>query len=116
MASSAAPMRFGHLELGVADPLASRAFYVERLGFRLVADQGPDFQWVERGGLEILLRRGEASPRISIVYYVSDPDAEAKRLVEAGVEVALRGRCWHLRDPDGHELQVVNPEDDHSEG
>lgn len=107
-------MRFGHLELGVRDPMASRAFYVERLGFQLVADQGPDFQWVERGGLELLLRRGEPSPRISIVYYVEDPGAEATRLREAGVDVELRGACWHLCDPDGHELQVVNPHDDHS--
>ena len=107
-------MRFGHLELVVGDPLASRTFYVERLGFTLVADQGPDFQWVERGGLEILLRRGRASPGASIVFYVDDPSAEAERLRAGGATVVEQANCWLLRDPDGHLIQVVNPHDDHS--
>ena len=108
-------MRFGHLELGVRDPVASREFWVRRLGFVAVADQGPDFQWIERGGLEILLRRGEPSPAMSIVFYVDDPDAEAQRLSAAGAEFARQANCWHVRDPDGHLVQIVNPHDDHSE-
>jgi len=107
-------MRFGHLELGVRDPRVSAAFYTERLGFRLVADQGPRFQWVERGGLEILLREGEPSPAASVVFYTDDPAGEAERLRSKGVAVELKGACYHLRDPDGHEIQVVNPSDDHS--
>ena len=109
-------MRFGHLELGVGDPRASRAFYVDCLGFTLVADQGPEFQWVERGGLEILLRRGEPSPGISVVFYVDDPAAEADRLRAGGATVEKQANCWLLRDPDGHLVQVVNPHDDHAQG
>jgi catechol 2,3-dioxygenase-like lactoylglutathione lyase family enzyme len=109
-------MQFGHLELGVLDPVASRAWWVDRLGFTLVADQGPEFQWVARGGLEILLRRGTPSPGLSIVYYVDDPVAEGARLRAAGVEADLRGACLHLLDPDGHRIEIVNPEGDHSGG
>jgi len=107
-------MRFGHLELGVDNPVASRDWYVGKLGFALVADQGPGFQWVERGGLEILLRRGAPSPAMSVVFYVDDPDAEAGRLRAAGVRMEKEANCWLIRDPDGHLVQVVNPNDDHS--
>ena len=109
-------MRFGHLELGVDDPVASREWYVGKLGFTPVADQGAGFQWVERGGLEILLRMGAPSPAMSVVFYVDDPDAEAERLRAAGVDLEKQANCWLIRDPDGHLVQVVDPHDDHSGG
>jgi len=107
-------MRFGHLELAVADPRASLAFYVEKLGFRLVADQGR-FLWVERGGLEILLRPGSPGGGHDVVFYCDDPAGAAEAWGARGVEVERRGACFHARDPDGHRFQVVNPNDDHSE-
>jgi catechol 2,3-dioxygenase-like lactoylglutathione lyase family enzyme len=108
-------MRFGHLELGVSDPIASREFYTTRLGFVAVADQGPGFQWIEREGLEILLRKGPPSPGVSIVYYTDRPETEAERLRAAGADVTLVASCWHVRDPDGHLIQVVDPAADHSD-
>ncbi len=106
-------MRFGHLELAVRDARASLAFYTGKLGFRLVADQGP-FVWVERGGLEILLRPGEVACGHDVVFYCDDPAAAAAGLRERGVAVERRGNCFHFHDPDGHAFQLVDPSEDHS--
>ena len=107
-------MKFGHIELETGDPLASMRFYVDVLGYALVANQGDRFIWVEKGGVEYLLRpRGDyALP--CYVYYANDPAAEAERLRTAGVEVLHKGNCFHFTDPDGHSFQIVNPGEDHS--
>jgi catechol 2,3-dioxygenase-like lactoylglutathione lyase family enzyme len=108
-------VQFGHLELPVTDPPRSLGDDTRVLGFRLESNQGDRFIWVERGGLELLLRPGEPGGGHSIVFYVEDPAAEAEALRACGAEVTLRGSCYHLQDPDGHEYQVVDPHEDHSE-
>lgn len=108
-------MEFGHLELPVSDPLRSLDFYTQVLGFRLESNQADRFIWVTRGRLELLLRPGETGGSHSIVFYTDDPAAEAEALRARGADVTLRSNCYHLRDPDGHEFQVVNPHEDHSE-
>ena len=100
-------MRFGHLELPTSDPAASMAYYVDTLGFELVANQGDTFIWVKKGGLEILLRPRGDYPMPNVVFYSDDPASE--------VEGARRqGECWHFEDPDGNGFQVVDPGADHS--
>ena len=107
-------MRFGHLELPVRDTRASLAFYKDVLGFRLVADQGGGFAWIEKGGLEILLLPRDAQPGTCAVFYTSELEAQVEGLRARGLELERKGNCHHFHDPDGHEFQVVNPTDNHT--
>ena len=109
-------MEFGHLELPVSDPLRSLDFYTRVLGFHLEANQADRFIWVQRAGLVLLLRPGEPGGGHSVVFYMDDPAAEAEAMHARGAEIELKANCYHLRDPDGHEFQFVNPHEDHSEG
>ena len=117
-------MRVGHLELPVANPLESMSFYVDMLGFELVANQGDQFIWVKAGAQELLLKPAEADSargdpdtgplptRRNICLYTDDLDAELVRLRGAGIEPTLGdGCCWYFRDPDGHQFQLVDPSD-----
>jgi len=108
-------MKFGHLELTVRSPGESAAFFADRLGFTLVADQGGGFLWIEKGGLEILLRAGSPDPgRAEIVFYTNTLAEDVARLESRGVALEQRGHCHHFTDLDGHRFQLVNPHDDHS--
>jgi catechol 2,3-dioxygenase-like lactoylglutathione lyase family enzyme len=113
--------RLGHIELFVADPLASRSFYTEVLGFAHVTTQGDTFVWLESNGTEILLRPGEGSQRgdtyqsasSALVLYTDNLSDTRKDLEQRGVEI--RGTdgspdCLTFTDPDGNWLQLVNPE------
>lgn len=113
-------MHVGHVELPVRDPVASRRFYVDTLGFELVSDQGPKFFWVRRGGVEILLRPGAPTPpadpadAIGLVLYTDDLPRAVERLTSRGLSLERKGACYRFRDPDGHGWQLVDPRDDHS--
>jgi catechol 2,3-dioxygenase-like lactoylglutathione lyase family enzyme len=107
-------MRFGHLELEVRVPLLSLAWYTERLGCRLVSNQADRYVWVERGGVEILLKPGTPGQGHSVVFYSKEPETEASRLLDRGVNVDRRGNAWHFSDPDGNPFQLVDPSADHS--
>ena len=107
-------MKLGHIELEASDPPASLRFFVEVLGFTLVANQNDTFIWVEKGGTEYLLRPRGDYPLPCFVYYADDPGAEADRLGKAGVTVERKGNCHHFVDGDGNSFQIVNPGDDHS--
>jgi catechol 2,3-dioxygenase-like lactoylglutathione lyase family enzyme len=111
-------MRFGHLELPVADPMASQHFYVDVLGFELEALQGDRFAWVKLGDFEILLRPAEDGAELAskhdVVLYSNDVEADAQRLHAHGLETELRANCYHFEDPDGHRFQLVDPAADHS--
>lgn len=117
-------MRVGHLELPVANPLESMSFYVDTLGFELVDNQGDRFIWVRSGGLELLLKpRGPAFPpgdpdvgalpeRRNLCLYTEDLRADLARLRARAVEPARGdGSCYYFRDPDGNQLQLVDPSD-----
>jgi catechol 2,3-dioxygenase-like lactoylglutathione lyase family enzyme len=113
-------IRFGHLELFVSDPSASKRFYCDLLGFDLVDIQHDQFVWLRSGRTEILLRPGaNAGPAGSyqsapfgLVFYTEALPATARRLEENGV--LFRGtdgsdHCLVFTDPDGHWLQLVDP-------
>jgi catechol 2,3-dioxygenase-like lactoylglutathione lyase family enzyme len=109
----------------VADQDRARDFYVERLGFELVADEamGPDMRWVQvrpPGGEATLtlVTWFETMPAGSLRGMVLDTDdleAEVARLTAAGVtldgapEEAAWGRFVTLSDPDGNGLIVRQP-------
>jgi catechol 2,3-dioxygenase-like lactoylglutathione lyase family enzyme len=118
-------MHIGHIELFVSDPLASRDFYVTKLGFEVVAEQGPEgqaprFVWLKLGesGPEILLRPGKPLSQPSyqqaqagIVLYTSDEPATMKELSARGLVINGEDTgCPCFSDPDGHWWQIVNPE------
>jgi catechol 2,3-dioxygenase-like lactoylglutathione lyase family enzyme len=109
-------MRFGHLELFVADPLRSLEFYTDDLGFQLIENQDDRFIWVERGGLTILIQPGKGGGSTCVVYYTETLDEEVAALRERGVKLEFKANCYHFRDLDGHEFQIVHPDADHSGG
>jgi catechol 2,3-dioxygenase-like lactoylglutathione lyase family enzyme len=115
-------MTLGHIELFVRDPLQSRNFYCDILGFEVVAIQEEKFVWVRSGQLEILLRPGNAgiaapeywNAPAGIVLYSDDLDRDAARLQKRGVQ--FRGtdgsdRCLTFTDLDDHWFQLVDPND-----
>ncbi len=108
-------MRLGHLEWTVRSAPDTAQFFCDVLGFAHEADQGP-FQWVKHGSFELLLREGEPNPGSGCLVLYSDAlERDVARLHAARVATEKRGHCFHFFTPDGHELQLVNPNDDHSE-
>jgi len=114
-------LRHGHLELFVADINAAKAFYMEVLGFELVAEQhGGKIVWLKLGDREFLLRPGKPpaagnsyqQARAGIVLYTDDVGATLKQLQARGLN--LRGDdgpgCHTFTDPDGNWFQLVNPD------
>ena len=95
-------------------------YYVEVLGFELVANQGDRFIWVKCGAVEVLLKPGPGrEPQTfedasCIVLYTDDLDAQRAALTDRGVHTTAHGNCHHFQDPDGHWFQLVDPTEDHS--
>lgn len=112
-------MRIGHIELFCRDTEASRAFFVDQLGFELVVSQPGGFIWTKAGEMEILLRPtdqvqtpvakyGDAAS--AIVLYTDDLDSERRRIEQNGVSIlGTDGSddCLTFTDPDGHWFQLV---------
>jgi catechol 2,3-dioxygenase-like lactoylglutathione lyase family enzyme len=115
-------MRAGHIEFFVRDPMVSKGFYEEVLGFTVGDVQGDSFVWLTCGATEFLLRPG-AGPKegssyrdaaTGIVLYTDDLDATKARLEANGLEFSGTDgsdRCLTFTDPDGHWFQLVNPAD-----
>lgn len=112
-------MTLGHFELFVENPTGSIPFYRDALGFELVEVQGDKYVWLKSGESQLLLRPGANAPKsdtyqtaaIALVMYTDDLDAATTRLGEHGV--TIRGDdgpgCLTFCDPDGHWIQLVNP-------
>ena len=116
-------MKLGHIELFVENPIQSKDFYVDVLGFDLVTVQENQFVWVKSGEVEILLRPGRStiptesyqSTDTGIVLYTDDVTATADKLRQHGL--IFKGTdgsdsCLTFTDPDGHWFQLVNPNHD----
>ena len=116
-------MKLGHIELFVADPGKSLAFYRDVLGCEVGEIQGGGrCVWLKLGDVEILLREGKAIERsltysagsVGFVLYTDDLD-------KLTTELKLRGLVFTgndgsdkeptFVDPDGHWFQIVNPRD-----
>ena len=111
-------MKLGHIELLVKDPLQSKSFYEDVLGFELVHNQDDKFIWLQSGGIEILLRPGQNIEHTDYFYhsstnmvlYVDDVEKAKTQLLQNGIE--LRGedqKCPLFQDMDGNWFQLVNP-------
>ena len=112
-------MRIGHIELFVRDPLISRVFYENVVGFELVAVQGSNV-WLKLGASEVLLRPGEPATKTSnysgtgVVIYTDDLESSAAAMRLRGLRFAGTDgspKCLTFQDPDGHWFQLVNPND-----
>jgi catechol 2,3-dioxygenase-like lactoylglutathione lyase family enzyme len=112
-------VRFGHIELFVADPQKSREFYESVLGFELVEIQGKCV-WLKLGGVEVLLRPGPTPPVASdyghahtaIVLYTDDlPGSHAELELRGLTFLGSDGSafCPTFTDGDGHWFQLVDP-------
>ncbi len=108
------------LSLPVADQDRARAFYTDKLGFDLVADNpmGPDRRWVQ------VAPKGAATGITLVTWFDSMPPGSVKGLVletddldadvaaltgrgvviEGGVQQAPWGRFATFDDPDGNGL------------
>jgi catechol 2,3-dioxygenase-like lactoylglutathione lyase family enzyme len=107
--------------LRVAALAASRAFYVDALGFRLdwehANDAGERFAQLSRDGMLLYLseRAEDASGRGLVHLYVPNADAWHAELFERGVDAPLpQDKPWGNRefrvvDPDGNQLCVCTP-------
>ncbi len=113
-------MRVGHVELFVAYPMASKAFYVDVLGGEVVAVQQETFVWIRLGDVELLLRPGAAQEPTSaygdtgsgLVLYTDDLPGKVRELRARGL--SFRGvdgsdDCLTFSDPDGHWFMLVDP-------
>ena len=104
-------VRLSHVELGVSDLAASRAFYVDTLGLQVTAE-GSDYLMLraleERGHHSLVLRKGkpEAQALSFKVYDEADLDRAADWLADQGrpftwVERPHQGRTLRSSDPHG---------------
>jgi len=114
--------KFGHIEVFVKDPLVSKDFYTDVLGFELETIQQDKFVWLKSGSYVILLRPGKApeaaanyqTARTGFVMYTNDLDKTGAELLSRGL--MFKGtdgsdRCLTFTDPDGNWFQLVNPDE-----
>lgn len=114
-------MKIGHIEIFVSDPMKSKDFYQQVLGFELIEVQNGQFVWMELGNHTILLRPGSnefkageyKNSGVGIVLYTPDLDLTRKELMDRGLE--FKGtdgsdQCLTFTDLDGNWFQLVNPE------
>lgn len=118
------------VRLLVGDLARSVAFYRDVLGLRLAFDDGENYASFDvTEGFSLSLFRhdlmaeaiGSDAPvggdRAVLVFASSDVDAEAERLAARGVEIVAPPtdrpdwgiRTLHLRDPDGHLVEINAP-------
>lgn len=113
---------FGHTEVFVKDPLRSKDFYIDILGFELETIQNEKFVWLKSGSCVILLRPGRGTPeapdyqssKSGFVLYTNDLDTTKAELTGRGLE--FKGtdgsdKCLTFTDPDGNWFQLVNPQE-----
>ena len=115
-------MKFGHIEIFVKNPLKSKEFYNNVLGFSTIDVQHDKFVWLSLNDLTILLRPGEnklhtgiyKDTNSAIVLYTNNLEKTRDKLVERGLSFAGTDgseNCLTFTDPDGNWFQLVNPDE-----
>lgn len=115
-------MYLGHIEIFVKNPLKSKEFYTEILGFIVEDIQQDKYVWLRKGEIEILLRPRQndlqinnyQNTNIGIVIYTDDLVREVKELTSKGLKFKgtdLSEKCLTFTDPDGNWFSLVNPKD-----
>ena len=112
--------KLGHLEIFVRDPLKSKGFYTDVLGFELMEVQDEKFVWLKLGDSRLLLRPGKPqlesdryqNANMAMVIYTSDPEGTLNQYKSRGL--VIKGDdtgCPTFTDLDGNWFQLVNPEE-----
>ncbi len=114
-------IRFGHTEIFVKEPLISKDFYENILGFDLVEVQSEKFVWLKLGENLFLLRPGKndlhadeyIKSNSGFVLYTDNLDKTKNDFISRGLE--FKGtdgseNCLTFTDPDGNWFQLVNPD------
>jgi hypothetical protein len=112
--------RFNYVELPVADTARSKAFYAGAFGWDFT-DFGPDYAATMSGDTDIGLNgdREQATAVLLPVIDVPDLEAALEQVRAAGGAITQPifafpgGRRFHFRDPDGHEIGVVQADPVH---
>lgn len=109
-------VRLGHVGLGVGDLAASRAFYVDLLGFQ-VTDEDADTIWLrameERGHHSLILRRADTPQADALGFRLGDEEDldraaawfRAQDLPVTWVGRPAQGRTIRTCSPDGTPLE-----------
>jgi catechol 2,3-dioxygenase-like lactoylglutathione lyase family enzyme len=114
---TSAPARLSHLFVHVTDLAASRAFYVELLGLRVLMEEPGYLRVGGGGGFHIGMEEDPdvGSRGIEVVVEVPDVDAMYRRLLERGItfEAPPADMPWGashvwLRDPSGYRLSLYS--------
>lgn len=113
-------MEFGHIEIFVKEPMKSKDFYIDILGFEAEEIQHEKFVWLKKDSKIVLLRPGineikadaYQKTAIAFVFYTDDLMKTVKEFKEKGVE--FKGtdgseKCLTFTDNDGNWFQLVNP-------
>lgn len=108
--------RLNYLELPVADTARAKTFYAAAFGWAF-ADFGPTYAATTSGDTDIGCQADPAEKTAAAlpVIEVDDLDAAEAAVWTAGGTITAPifafpgGRRFHFRDPDGHELAVMQP-------
>ena len=114
-------LRFGHTEIFVSNPMKSKEFYENILGFEVeVVQHGGRVVWMKNQGVSFLLRsnRDTAEAKtyqnasMALVLYTDDLPGAVADLKNKGLE--FKGfdgpeTCLTFCDPDGNWFQLVDP-------
>lgn len=105
-----------YLELPVASTTDAKAFYTKVLGWTFT-DFGPTYASTMAGASDMGLQADPAEKTALLlpVIEVADIDGTMSAVEAAGGTVTRSifafpgGRRFHFRDPDGHELAIMQP-------
>jgi predicted enzyme related to lactoylglutathione lyase len=109
--------RLNYVELPCANVPAARAFYEAAFGWSLTAF-GPDYAATTTGDVDLGLNGDPAERTVAplAVIQVSDLEAAQSRIEQAGGTITVPifafpgGRRFHVRDPGGSEIAVMQPD------
>jgi catechol 2,3-dioxygenase-like lactoylglutathione lyase family enzyme len=108
-----------HLALNVRDPQASKRFYADCFGMRVVWEPDSDNVYLSSGCDNLALHKNPAPPgALDHMGFIVDARAEVDRLAEEfrakGVTIAAEprdhrdgSRSFYCLDPDGLRIQVL---------
>ncbi|MGH6780708.1 MAG: VOC family protein [Sphingomonadaceae bacterium] len=108
--------RFNYVEFPVSDTVVATQFYSRAFGW-IFTDFGPTYAATTSGDTDIGFQADAAEKTAAPlpVIEVSDLEAALERVIAAGGALTRPtfafpgGRRFQFRDPDGHEIGVVQP-------
>lgn len=115
-------MKIGHIEIFAKDPIKSKDFYIDVLGFELVEIQNNIIVWLKLNDSLVMLRPGKGtiqaeqyqSTNKAFVLYIDDHEKTVNELTSRGL--VFKGtdgsdKCLTFTDIDGNWFQLVDPND-----